>query len=110
MNNLTVLAPIQETWKQMDALPILGRHVLDNHNDIGKVYTRTIVLWAYGITVDPQQLWENVEVRDRADGPVITKEDTLQPTEGAVLHACPRALRTGLYIRKLYHRDHAFSP
>jgi hypothetical protein len=66
-----------------DNHPILGNIITNeetSHGAVGKVYTRTVVLWAFGITMDPQLLWQNVEVRDRHDGPVITNEEELCPT------------------------------
>lgn len=39
---------------------------------------------AYGISLDPQLLWENVEVRDHANGPIITREDELSSGVGTV--------------------------
>ena len=70
--------------------PILGS-VLEPRRKavIGRIYTRTVVLWAHGIRIDPVQLWKNVAVRDRCDGPVITKEEDLKVDAGAN-NALPR--------------------
>ena len=68
---------IIQSTKMADVHPILGNLVESNDALVGKVYTRTVVLWAYGITMDPQELWKNVEVRDVPDGPIITKEEEL---------------------------------
>ena len=41
--------------------PILGNVVIDDRNVVvGRVYTRTLVLWAIGLSIQPQTLWENV--------------------------------------------------
>lgn len=37
----------------MDQHPILGNRVQYDRGSVGKVYTRTVVLWAYGITMNP---------------------------------------------------------
>ena len=39
----------------MDDHPILGKNImLGPEQPIGRVYTRTMVLWAVGITIDPR--------------------------------------------------------
>ena len=43
----------------------MGNHITgeETHRlSLGKVYTRTVVLWAFGITMGPNLLWQNVEV------------------------------------------------
>ena len=65
----------------MDHHPILGNHITGEETHrlpLGKVYTRTVVMWAFGITMDPHLLWQHVEVRNRHDGPIITKDEELQ--------------------------------
>ena len=58
--------------------PILGNVFHEHHqNVVGRIYTRTVVLWAHGIRIDPALLWEQVAVQDRHDGPIITKEEDL---------------------------------
>ena len=43
----------------MEQHPILGR-TLDG---AGRIYTRTIVLWAVGIDIDTDELWKHVDVK-----------------------------------------------
>lgn len=81
MNDLRLMPPFSGNTMNMEQHPILGNSVLYNQSEVGKVYTRTVVLWAYGITMDPQKLWEHVEVRSRPDGPVITKEEDIKPLD-----------------------------
>ena len=65
----------------MDEHPILGKNVkLGPDRPLGRVYTRTVVLWAVGITIDPQQLWENVEVRSVADDRIVRREEDIGAT------------------------------
>jgi hypothetical protein len=49
----------------MEFHPILGKSIVrDGGDGVGRVYTRTVVLWAVGISIDPQRLWDNMRVWD----------------------------------------------
>ena len=80
--------------------PILG-NVLEDAKPatVGRIYTRTVVLWAHGIRIDPALLWEQVAVQDRCNGPIITKEEDLGVESGTV---CPD--RSKAFLRRRIHR------
>ena len=47
----------------MDNQPVLGKIVEVDGLRNGKIYTRTVVLWAVGLIIDTKELWKHVQVR-----------------------------------------------
>ena len=62
----------------IDTHPILGRSIAQSGDVRGRIYTRTVVLWAIGITIDPKVLWENVDVRCEVDNRLIREDVEIQ--------------------------------
>ena len=71
----------------MEFHPVLGKTVaLGDAAAPGRIYTRTVVLWAVDLAMDPQRLWEEVEVRDEAttQHPVVRMMTTATERRGCL--------------------------
>jgi hypothetical protein len=66
-----------------DAHPILGDHVTGG----GRIYTRTVVLWAVGLTINTDALWDHVAVtegRKPARHPLVRMMTTATKRRGSL--------------------------
>lgn len=73
--------------------PVLGCAIRGPDGREHPVYTRTVVLWAVGIRIDPDRLWECIEVRDTNSNRAITTAEDIVAVRGVAGAAVPRGCR-----------------
>jgi hypothetical protein len=73
--------------------PILGKSLPECGDEHGRIYTRTVVLWAIGITIDPDLLWENVEVRCGQDERLVKHDVDIGAPPGKGERPAPNPIR-----------------
>lgn len=90
----------------MDHDPILGR-VIELDGTAARIYTRTVVLWAVGLVLDPAQLWDHVAVAEDTSaappgsGPVVRMMTTATDRRGCL----PKRLRSSQTFRSVLSMD-----
>ena len=55
--------PILESGSESTVIPFCPRRIIDvSGSEKCEIYTRTVVLWAVGMTIDTESLWRYVTV------------------------------------------------
>lgn len=88
--------------------PILGSRVRHAPgDDVGRVYTRTVVLWAVNLYIDPETLWRHVDVVEESD----VKDDAATPqvrmltTASGRRGTLPKRMRSSQTFRSVLSMD-----